>query len=110
MAQDPYEEAKVKNNEIKAKVISTNKFGSVHLNIMQSEWDKLKLRIGNNVKLNFNKNSINVPYCTTFGDVPKGKPLIIKDDYGRIEVALNQGSFVKKYPVKIGDGFVVRKK
>src|SRR3989338_6165244 len=38
LAKAPYEEAVVKNNEIKAKVISINKFGSLHFNIMPSEW------------------------------------------------------------------------
>lgn len=109
LVEAPYEEAKVKGNEIHAKIISINKFGSIHLNVMHAVWDKLKLKIGDKVKLKFNKNSVEVPYAITFGDVEKGKPLIIKDDYGRVEVALNQGSFAKKYNVKIGDGVIIKK-
>jgi S-adenosylmethionine hydrolase len=41
--------------------------------------------------------------------VGKNKPLIFRDDYGRVEIALNHGSFVKKYPTKIGDGISIRK-
>ena len=44
-----------------------------------------------------------VPFVKTFGDVKKGEALILKDDYKRVEVAINMGSFVKKYPVKVGD-------
>ena len=47
-----------------------------------------------------------VPECT----LKKGEPLIIKDDYGRIEVALNQDSFAKNHEVKIGDDFVIEKR
>ena len=109
LAKAPYEEAKIGDNQIEARIISTNKFGSLHLNIMHSEWDKFKVKFGNLIKLNFKNISLNIPYAITFGDVEKGKPLIFKDDYGRMEVALNQDSFVKKYKVKIGDNVVIRK-
>jgi len=109
LVKAPYEEAKVKNSGISAKIISINKFGSFHLNIMQSEWDKLKLKLGNHINLNFNKMSINMPYAATFGDVEKGKPLVFKDDYGRIEVALNMDNFSKKYKTKIGDDCIIKK-
>lgn len=109
LAKAPYEEAEVKNGEIKAKIISTNKFGSLHLNVMHAAWDKLNARLGSKVDVMLNKKAIKIPFFTTFGEVEKGKPLILKDDYGRIEIALNQGSFVKKYNIKIGDEVVVRK-
>lgn len=104
-----YEEAIIKENEIHAEVISINKFGSFHLNITHEAWDKFNLKLKEKINLIFNNNSINVPYVTTFGDVEKGKPLIMKDDYGRVEVALNQDSFSKKYPVKIGDKILIEK-
>lgn len=109
LAKAPYGEANAKGNEIHAKIISINKFGSLHLNIMQSVWDKFKVKTGNKVNLKFNKNSVELPYATTFGDVKKDNPLIMKDDYGRIEVALSQGSFAKRYNAKIGDGIVIKK-
>ncbi|MBN4049226.1 SAM-dependent chlorinase/fluorinase [archaeon AH-315-M20] len=105
----PYEEATIKNNEIYAKIISINKFGSLHLNITHYAWDKFDINIKNIINLNFNNNSIEIPYAKTFGEVDKGKPLIMKDDYGRVEVALNQGSFKKKYKVKIGDDVIIKK-
>jgi len=109
LAKAPYEEAVVKNNEIKAKVISINKFGSLHFNIMPSEWDKLELRIGDIVDLKLENKSVKIPYFATFGDVPKGNPLIFKDDYSRIEAAINQGSFAKKYNVKIAEDVLIKK-
>ena len=109
LTKAPYEEAEMKGNVIHAKVISINKFGSLHLNIMQSVWDDFNVRIGDVINLKFNKKSVDVSFFTTFGDVEKGKPLIFKDDYGRIEIAINQCSFINKYPVKIGDDIVIRK-
>jgi len=111
LVKAPYEEAVVRGNEVHAKIISINKFGSLHLNIMQGEWDRFGLKLGDNVIVILkNKKTIKIPFLTTFGDVPKGLPLIFKDDYGRMEVAINQGSFVKKYSVKIGDDILAKKK
>ncbi|MAH33122.1 hypothetical protein CL615_01895 [archaeon] len=109
LVKGPYEEAIIGKNEIRAKIISINKFGSLHLNIMHSSWDKFDIKLNDIVKVNFNNNSIKIPYATTFGDVEMRKPLIMKDDYDRVEVALNQDSFEKKYKVKIGDDIVIKK-
>ncbi len=110
LAKAPYEEAKAINNEIKAKVISINKFGSLHFNITHAEWDRLNLKIKDAVELKNQNKSLTLPYSSTFGDVEKGKPLIFKDDYGRVEAALNMSNFSKKYDVKIGDDFIIKKK
>jgi len=110
LVKAPYEEAINKENQINAKIISINKFGSLHLNIMYEVWDKFDVKNTNNVELNFNNKNINVPFVTTFGDVSKGEGLIMKDDYGRVEIALNQDSFTEKYGVKIGDDMVIIKK
>ncbi|MBI1935241.1 SAM-dependent chlorinase/fluorinase [Candidatus Woesearchaeota archaeon] len=92
-----------------AKIISINKFGSLHLNIMHNVWGKFDVKLGKSVNVALKKIKIKMPYCMTFGDVEKGKPLIFKDDYGRMEIALNQGSFRKRYNVKIGDEIKITK-
>lgn len=107
LAKAPYEEAVVKNGLIEATVIHVNHFGSLHLNILQEEWDKLNLKKGEIAELSIGKKKIAVPFCDTFGEVDKGKTLVIKDDYRRIEVAVNCGSFAEKYPVRVGDRIVI---
>ncbi len=107
--QAPYEEAVVNNGVIESTVIHVNHFGSLHLSIMHEEWDKLGLRLMEKVKLTIGNKSLDVPFAVTFGDVPNGKPLIMKDDYMRIEVALNMDSFVDKFQLKVGDKIVVEK-
>ncbi len=109
LVKAPYEEAIINGNEIHAKIISINKFGSLHLNIMYSLWDRFNVKIKDIVEFNFKNKSVRMPYAMTFGDVEKAKPLIIKDDYGRVEVALNQDSFKRKYKVEIGDNAVIKK-
>lgn len=109
LAKAPYEEAVFGGGKIKSKIISINKFGSLHLNITHKEWGKFNAKLNVSVKLKFKSKLVSMPFAETFGDVKKGSPLIFKDDYGRIEVALNHDSFAKKYNVKIGDEVVIIK-
>lgn len=109
LVQGPYEDAKFLDGKIKAKIISINKFGSVHLNISPEEFDKLEVNKGDKVKISFNDSEVKFPFVTTFGEVKKGEGIIIKDDYLKVEIAINMDSFVKKYPVKIGDEVIIRK-
>jgi len=109
LTKAPYEEAFVDGSKIKAKIISINKFGSLHLNITSSVWDKFNVELHNNVEIKFKNKKIKIIHAVTFGDVPKGSPLIMKDDYGRVEIALNQGSFSKKHSVKIGEDITIVK-
>jgi hypothetical protein len=110
LVKAPYEEATIEEDKIHAKVISINKFGSLHLNITHETWNKFKVKINDLFNLFFEDEELEVPFVTTFGDVDKEEPLIIKDDYGRIQVSLNQGSFAKEYGVKIGDDIMVEKR
>lgn len=109
LTKAPYEEAKINKNEIHGNILSINKFGSVHMNIMHEPWDKLNVKLGDFASFSLNGKHVKLPFVTTFGDVDKGKPLIIKDDYGRMEAAVNMGNFSKKYLAKIGDKFIIKK-
>ena len=110
LVKAPYEEAVIKNDQIHAKIISINKFGSLHLNITHAVWDKFEVKVNDLFNLFFDDEELEAPFVITFGDVGKGEPLVIKDDYGRIEVALNQDSFEKNHKVEIGDDFVIEKR
>ena len=76
---------------------------------MHSALDKFNVRLKENIALIFKSKNVKMPFMLTFGDVEKNKPLILKDDYGRVEVAINQGSFAKKYNVKIGEDITIIK-
>jgi len=109
----PYEEAVIKDSRIVAEVIHVNKFGSVHFNILHAQWDRFKIENGQRIILDFgknkNKNRIELPFVETFGDVENDMPLILKDDYGRIEAAINMGDFSKKYCIELGDKCIISK-
>ncbi|MFC2142794.1 S-adenosyl-l-methionine hydroxide adenosyltransferase family protein [Candidatus Aenigmatarchaeota archaeon] len=105
----PYDEATFTNKKTAATIISINKFGSFHLNILSTEWDKMGVKKGDKFELTINRRTVKIPFSDTFGDVGRGKPLIMKDDYARTEVALNLGRFVDNYPATPGDKVIIRK-
>ena len=48
-----------------------------------------------------------VPYVTSFGDVPKGQPLLYLNSLLDMSLALNQGSFAQKFHVSSGPDWLV---
>jgi len=104
LVKAPYEEATLIGNTLHAQVIQINRFGSVHLNILHEHWDALGVLPGHVITMHLpGERDVELPVGETFGDVEEGHNLIMKDDYGRIEVAKNLGAFVSEYPLKIGD-------
>lgn len=108
LAKPPYENAVVRNGKIEAEVIDINQFGNVFLNVLQETMHGL-YREGEFVEIEKKGKNVKLPYLKTFGDVPIGKPVILDDDFGRVEAAINQGNFAKKFKVKVGDRMRLRK-
>lgn len=106
LADAPYEEARIEDGKLECSAIHINKFGSVHLNILQEEFDKLG---ATRVKMVIGKKNTIVPYKKTFGEVPRGKPLIFKDDYRRMELAINKGDFSIGNKVSLGSRIILHK-
>lgn len=109
LTKAPYEEAAIKNGSIEAKVIHINKYGSLHLNILRDLWNKFNVKKFRKIILKFGKKTVEMPFVETFGDIGANLPLILKDDYGRVEVAINVGDFAKKHKIKIGDTCLIKK-
>lgn len=105
----PYQEAVIKNGVIEAEVINVNKFGSLNLNILYRTWDEFKVKLGEEVIVTFGVKKIKMPFVEIFSQVNPQEPLILKDDYGRIEVAINMGNFAKTYKIKTGDRCIIKK-
>lgn len=105
----PYQDAVIKNDVIEAEVINVNKFGSLNLNVLHKTWDEFNIRLKEEVILDFKDQKIKMPFVETFSQVEVSTPLILKDDYGRVEVATNLGNFAKKYKIKIGDQCLIKR-
>jgi S-adenosylmethionine hydrolase len=99
-----YTDAVLDGNTILATAIQINRYGSVHLNILHELWDSLNLVDGREVSVYLPSGAhLELPVGRTFASVSPQRSLILKDDYGRVEVATNLGSFVEKHPIEVGD-------
>lgn len=82
-------------------------FGNLWTNIpfKYLKKEKVNVKIFDKEKNVVFEKKINVH--KTFGDVKKGEITIYKNEYGNIAFAINQGSFIKQYPVEFGEGILV---
>jgi S-adenosylmethionine hydrolase len=105
LVSSPYVEAVIDSMGIHGTVIQVNKFGSIHLNIMADAWDCLNIALDDIVKVQIFVKSVkfDARYVRTFGDAMIGATVILKDDYGRIEIAINQGSLAEGNNIEVGD-------
>lgn len=105
----PYSEARAEDGRLIATVIQINRFGSLHLNILHEQWDSLGRTLGETITVQhpIKKWNVGARYSITFGQVEHGEAVLLKDDYGRVEIACNRSSFVQKYETKIGDELIL---
>jgi S-adenosylmethionine hydrolase len=106
----PYAEAVIRDNRCEANVIQINHFGSAHLNIGHGVWESWRVPIGADVYVSRHGNvSIRVRHGAVFADVDKNEDVILKDDYGRVELATNQGRFCDRHGVRVGDTITIER-
>jgi len=103
LVKPPYEEAEITNLQIKAKVIHVNKFGSVSVNILFDDFSKTGIKYGDEIVIELISGKIVAKFMRTFGEVAKKEIVALPDDFGRIEIAVSQGNFSRRFKVKLED-------
>lgn len=105
----PYADAVAESAHFCSKVIQINRFGSIHLNITHEAWGSAAIERGSTVEVSApGLAEVPIKVGAIFSDVKEGECVILPDDYGRVEIAVNKGSFVQAYPVEIGDEVIIR--
>lgn len=74
-------------------------YGSLITDIPADEFQNLGYKPGDKLTVELNKKPLTLPYVRTFMDVPVGDPLLYIDSRGRVAIAINQGSFAKKFDI-----------
>ncbi|MBI4125819.1 MAG: SAM-dependent chlorinase/fluorinase [Deltaproteobacteria bacterium] len=111
LAPAPYPEARWAGDQIECQVIHINENGSLFLNLHAEELSK-QAQEGHTIDLKVTPGArhLVLSFCRTFGEVAAGEALILKDDFGRVEVAINQGDFASKFHIRRGDRLTLRRK
>jgi S-adenosylmethionine hydrolase len=85
-------------------------FGSLITDVPGDEFKSLGYRLGDKVIVELNKKPVTLPYVKTFMEVPVGEALLYIDSRGRVGIAVNQGSYSKKFNLTPpGSLFIPRK-
>jgi S-adenosylmethionine hydrolase len=74
-------------------------FGNLITDIKADRLRELGYRLGDTVTIKVADKSFSMPYVSTFGDVPVGKPLLYVDSSNLVSVAINQGNFAQAHEV-----------
>ncbi len=109
----PYQKAVFKNGILSGTIsILDVQYGNVWTNIGDSLLNRLQVKTGDRlqVKIFQHKKKIyegHMPYCSTFGAVAAGKPLLYLNSLMQVSFALNRGSFAGAYKIGSGSGWSV---
>lgn len=74
-------------------------FGSLITDIAAEDFKQLGYSVGDKVAVQINKRAVLLPYAKTFMDVPVGETLLYIDSRGRMGIAVNQGSYARKFNI-----------
>jgi hypothetical protein len=82
-------------------------YGNVWSNIGRDVFEELGAKPGDRFEVRIRDKGrviarLQAPYAATFGEVPKGKPLLFLNSLHHVAVALNQGSLAERF--RIGSG------
>lgn len=88
-------------------------YGNVWTNITRADIAQLDVSVGDvlEVEIMHDGKTVwtgRVPFEKTFGDVPKGKPLLYMNSLDALAVALNQGNFAGTHGIGAGPGWTIR--
>ena len=103
-----YQSAKLEGNALAGGIpVLDPQYGNVWTNIPRALAEQLGLGLGDRVLVSIFEGDrrvakLEVPYVRTFGDVPKGEPLLYFNSLERLAVALNQGDFAARYDIRSG--------
>lgn len=94
-----YQKATMQNNVLKGTIaILDVQYGNVWTNIPDELFKQLNVKVADKLNVTVYRNNKKVytgtmPYCTTFGAVPEGKPLLYLNSLMQVAFALNMGNF-----------------
>lgn len=112
----PYQKATLENKKLKGTIaILDVQYGNIWTNIPSELFKQLEVKTGDKLAVTVYHNKQKVyagmmPYCTTFGSVPEGKPLLYLNSLMQVSFALNMGNFSAVHKVYSGSEWTVEVK
>jgi hypothetical protein len=98
----PDKEATFSASLISTEVLHIDRFGNVILSVASGSDVAAKLKDGTLVKISIGKESYSAPLVKTYGEVDKGRLLLLYGGSGLLEIGMNQGSAARQLKVEPG--------
>jgi S-adenosylmethionine hydrolase len=104
----PYQQPSVNAGVLSGNIpVLDVKYGNVWSNIPKAMLDSQHVKAGDKLRVRIYRGSHRVaelvaPFANSFGDVPKGQPLVYVNSLLNVAVALNQGNFAARHKVESG--------
>ena len=112
----PYQKATLENNVLKGTIaILDIQYGNIWTNIPSDLLKQLNVAVGDKLSVTVFHGKQKVysgimPYCTTFGAVAEGKPLLYLNSLLQVSFALNMRNFSETHKVYNGSDWMVEVK
>lgn len=98
----PIKDASMTGGLISVEVMHIDRYGNVILNLRNDSELASKFKEGNLVKISVGRESYSGPLVKTYGDIPKGRLILLYNSSGLLEIAMNQGSAMKELKAQPG--------
>ena len=99
----PVKEPTFANGTISVGVLHIDRYGNIILNLDRDSEAAGKLKEGNLVKISFGKQTASGPLMKAYGDIEKGRLILLYGGNNLLEIAMNQGSAAKELKIQPGD-------
>jgi S-adenosylmethionine hydrolase len=87
---------------VSVEVMHIDRYGNVILNLRNDGDLASKFKEGNLVKVSVGKENYSAPLVKTYGDIAKGRLILLYNSSGLLEIAMNQGSAAKELHAQPG--------
>jgi S-adenosylmethionine hydrolase len=85
-------------------------FGNLITDLDGATFAQLGYSPGDRVHISLAGRTVDAPLARTFGDVPRGAPLVFIDSRGHVGLAVNRDSFARRYKVTVPCSIAIRRK
>jgi S-adenosylmethionine hydrolase len=98
----PLKEPTIVGSTVSAQILHIDHYGNVILNLAADSEAAAKFKEGNLVKISVGKESYSAPLVKSYGDIEKGRLILLYGGNGLLQVAVNQGSAGKQLKAEPG--------
>lgn len=98
----PVKDAAFAGGNLSVEVLHIDRYGNVILNLRKESDLALKFKEGTLVKISVGKENYSGPLVKTYGDIEKGRLMLLYGGNGLLEIAMNQGSAAKELKIEPG--------